>query len=124
MRVEFYECDVCGNLVGKIRDGGGELVCCDQPMRKIIANTTDAAVEKHVPVVKKEDGKLVIEVGAVPHPMTEQHYIEWIAVSGDDGTQRIQLNPGDEPKTIFCDAVGDEVYAYCNLHGLWKTEVK
>ncbi len=124
MKVEFYECEVCGNLVGLIRDGGGELVCCGQPMKKLVANTTDAAVEKHVPIVKREDGKLMIEVGAVAHPMTEQHYIEWIAVSGVDGTKRIQLSPGDEPKTIVCDGEEDEVYAYCNLHGLWKAEVK
>lgn len=125
MKVEFYECKVCGNLVGLIRSGGGQLVCCDQPMVKLEANTTDASVEKHVPVVKKDGSKLIIEVGSAPHPMVAEHYIEWIAVTGPEGTKRFELAPGNEPKAIVCDADGaTDVYAYCNLHGLWKAEVK
>jgi len=125
--VAFYVCEVCGNLVGLIRDGGGELVCCNEPMKKLEANTTDAAQEKHVPVAVRENGKIVVTVGSVAHPMTEAHYIEWIAVVSDEGTERIALQPGDEPKAVFTLAPGDEaiaVYEWCNLHGLWKADVK
>ena len=121
-RVAFYHCEICGNLVGLINDGGGELVCCGQPMTKLEANTVDAAHEKHVPVVTKKDGQIIVEVGEVAHPMTDAHYIQWIALVNDTTTMRVSLNPGDEPKAVFCYDGNGEAYAYCNLHGLWKTE--
>jgi superoxide reductase len=121
--VAFYVCEVCGNMVGLIRDGGGELVCCNEPMKKLEPNTTDAAKEKHVPVAVRENGKIIVTVGSVAHPMTEAHFIEWIAVVSDYGTERIALKPGDEPKAVFCDRADVDVYAFCNLHGLWKSSI-
>jgi superoxide reductase len=122
--IAFFRCEVCGNMVGLIKSGGGQLVCCGKPMLKLEPNTTDAAVEKHVPVAVRKDGKIFVEVGSVAHPMTEQHYIEWIAIVTENGTERISLSPTDEPKAVFCDKENAEVYAYCNLHGLWKADVK
>jgi len=120
MNVTFYRCEICDNIVGLIKNGGGKLVCCGQPMVELSANTTDASGEKHVPIVSKKDGKIIVEVGSVAHPMNEKHYIEWIAVVSAKRTERISLSPTDEPKAIFCDEPNAEVYAYCNLHGLWK----
>jgi superoxide reductase len=122
--VTFLRCETCGNMVGLIKDGGGQLVCCGKPMVKLEPNTIDAAKEKHVPVAVRRDGKIYVEVGFIPHPMTEQHYIEWIAVVSEDGTERISLLPTDQPKAVFCDRQNAEVYAYCNLHGLWKSDIK
>jgi len=122
--VAFFRCKHCGNIVGLIKNGGGTLVCCGETMERLMPNTTDAAVEKHVPVAIRKDGKINVEVGSVAHPMVDVHYIEWIAVVGDEGTERIILSPGDEPKAVFCDKKNAEVYAYCNLHGLWKADVK
>jgi superoxide reductase len=121
--VDFYQCQICGNVVGLIKNGGGELVCCNQPMNKLVANSTDAAKEKHVPVAVRKDGKIYVEVGSVLHPMTEKHYIEWIAVVSDTGTERIPLAFDGEPKAVFVDRPNAKVYAYCNLHGLWKSEI-
>lgn len=121
--VTFFRCNTCGNLVGLIKKGGGQLVCCGKPMEKLEANTTDAATEKHIPVAERKDGKLFVKVGSVAHPMTPEHYIEWIAVTDGHSTQRISLTPSDKPEAVFCDKDNVEVYAYCNLHGLWKAEL-
>lgn len=121
MSVKFYRCEECGNIVELIENGGGELICCGAPMVELKAKTADAANEKHVPVVEKEDGKLVAKVGSVEHPMTDAHYIQWIAAVTATGVHRINLTPSDKPKAVFCDLDVTEVYEYCNLHGLWKT---
>lgn len=121
--ITFFRCEICGNLVCLIKNGGGQLVCCGKPMGKLEANTTDAAVEKHVPVAERKDGKLYVKVGTIEHPMTEAHYIEWIAVTNGTNTQRISLTPSDKPEAIFCDSDKAEIYAYCNLHGLWKATI-
>jgi superoxide reductase len=92
-------------------------------MTKLEANSVDAAQEKHVPAVERKDGKIYVEVGSVEHPMTEQHSIEWIAVVTDKGTERVSLLPGEKPQAIFADKGNAVVYAYCNLHGLWKAEI-
>lgn len=118
--VNFYRCNLCGNLVGLIKNGGGQMICCQKPMEKLVPNTTDASVEKHVPVVTHQDGKLIVNVGSVPHPMTQEHQIEWIAVVTENGTHRLSLAPGDAPVAEFSDIKACEVFAYCNLHGLWK----
>lgn len=121
---KFFRCNVCGNLVGLILEGGGELVCCGQPMELLAANTTDASKEKHVPVASKEGTKLSVEVGSAPHPMVKEHYIQWIAVSQGNRLQIASLSPGQAPAAEF--EIGDGpavVYEYCNLHGLWKTEI-
>lgn len=121
--VVFYRCEVCGNMVALIKNGGGTLVCCGQDMKKLEANSTDAATEKHVPVVVKEDGKIKVTVGSTIHPMLDTHYIEWIALDTGDRLQIAYLKPGMEPKAVFEDAAAGTVYEYCNLHGLWKAEI-
>lgn len=121
--VAFFRCSICGNIVGIVKDGGGRLVCCGKPMEKLVANTTDAAAEKHVPLGEHKDGKLYVKVGSAQHPMTEAHYIEWIAITDGINTQRISLSPADKPEAIFCDRENAEIYAYCNLHGLWKATI-
>lgn len=123
-QVTFYRCEICGNLVELINSGGGELVCCDQPMTELKPNTVDASVEKHVPVATRKDGKLHIQVGSAPHPMIPEHYIEWIAVVTDKVMERVALSPGEEPKVVVTDREDADVYAYCNIHGLWKAEVR
>ena len=123
MALAFYRCDTCGNIVEKIINGGGPLVCCGKPMEEIIPGTTDAAVEKHVPVYEVKDNTVVVTVGEVEHPMLDVHYIEWVSLQTKFGNQRKALKPGDAPKVCFALCEGDEVqavYAYCNLHGLWK----
>ena len=120
--VEFYRCSVCGNMVALIKKGGGTLVCCGKEMVKLEANSTDASQEKHVPVVAKEDGKIKAAVGSVAHPMLPEHFIEWIALVNEDKVVIKYLKPGDEPKAEFCEVASGTVYAYCNLHGLWKAD--
>jgi superoxide reductase len=119
----FYRCEVCGNIVALIKSGGGTLTCCGQAMTKLKANSTDAAREKHVPVTVKEDGKIKVTVGSVAHPMTPEHFIEWIALASEGKLEFVYLKPGMEPKAEFEGARGGMVYAYCNLHGLWKAEI-
>ncbi len=118
-RLEVYKCEACGNIVEILHGGMGKLVCCNRPMELLNENSVDAAVEKHVPV--KEGSS--IKVGSVPHPMTEDHYIEWIENVSEDGNRicRKYLQPGSEPGASFDG--GEEGYArgYCNLHGLWKS---
>jgi len=122
---KFFICKHCGNLVGMILESGVPIICCGEPMIELKANTVDASKEKHVPVVKVDGKTVKVDVGAVPHPMTEQHYIQWVYLQTDAGGQRKSLNPGAEPSVEF--ALGNEkplvVFEYCNLHGLWKTEL-
>lgn len=118
---QIYKCEVCGNIVEVVHPSGGTLVCCGKPMTLLKENTTDAAVEKHVPVIEKIDGGVLVKVGAVEHPMLENHYIEWIEVHTANKVYRKYLKPGDKPEAVF--KLDEEVlYAreYCNLHGLWK----
>ena len=121
----FYICEKCGNLVGAIHESGVPMKCCGQNMTKIEAGVVEASREKHIPVAKVEGDKVIVEVGSVAHPMAEEHSIEWVYLQTDKGGQRKNLNPGEAPKAVF--ALADEkpvaVYAYCNLHGLWKTEL-
>jgi superoxide reductase len=122
-RLEIYKCNVCGNIVEVVHEGAGELVCCGQPMQLMKENTTDAAKEKHVPVITEQDGGIKVTVGSVAHPMEDKHYIEWIQVVLPDGRSYRQfLKPGQSPEAIFA-ALNSSGMAreYCNLHGLWKT---
>ncbi|MDF2537379.1 MAG: desulfoferrodoxin FeS4 iron-binding protein [Herbinix sp.] len=120
--VIFYRCETCGNMVVKIKDGGGTLVCCGEPMTALAANTTDAAHEKHVPVVTSEPGVIKVTVGSVLHPSLPEHYIEWIALVTEDSIQITYLQPGMEPKAEFGGVKSGSVYEYCNLHGLWRAD--
>ena len=120
--VKFYRCEVCGNIVAMVSEGGGTLTCCNQEMTLLDANTTDAATEKHVPVVKKEDGKIKVSVGSVIHPSLPEHYIQWIALATKDQVMITHLEPGMEPKAEFPEVESGTVYEYCNLHGLRKAD--
>ncbi len=120
-RSQIYKCEVCGNIVEMLHTGIGELVCCGQPMKLYKENTTDAAVEKHIPVVSKTENGILAKVGSVAHPMEESHYIEWIEVLSGDKAHRQFLKPGQSPEAMFCIESDDiTVREYCNLHGLWK----
>jgi len=123
--VKFFRCNHCGNLVAKIHDAGVPLVCCGEKMQELVPGSVDAAVEKHLPVVKVEGDTLTVTVGSVDHPMTEEHWIEWVYVLTDKGGQRKEMHPGDKPELTF--ALGGDkpvsVFAYCNLHGLWRTNL-
>ena len=118
---QVYKCSVCGNEVEVVYAGGGTLVCCDKPMDQLAENTTDAAQEKHVPVVQKVDGGIKVTVGEVAHPMDDNHLITWIEVIAGGKAYRQFLNAGDAPEAVF-DVEGDSitVRAFCNLHGLCK----
>lgn len=120
--VTFYRCETCGNMVAVIKDGGGSLVCCGEEMTKLVANTTDASKEKHVPEITREDGKIKATVGSVLHPSLPEHYIEWIALVTDDQVQLTYLQPGMEPRAEFSEVKSGTIYEYCNLHGLWKAD--
>ncbi len=122
-KMEVYKCELCGNIVEVLTAGDGELVCCGKPMVQMTENTVDAAVEKHIPVLEKQAGGWHVNIGSVDHPMTEQHYIEWIELIDGDTVHRQYLKPGDKPGALFAvtaDAVSAR--AYCNLHGLWKSK--
>lgn len=122
---KFYRCKHCGNIVGMIHSSGASVVCCGDVMEELVANTVDTSKEKHVPVVTVVGNTVLVEVGSVTHPMEEQHYIQWIYLQTKNGGQRRCLAPGDAPKASFV-LDNDEVvavYEYCNLHGLWKTEL-
>lgn len=118
---QVYKCQICGNIVEVLHTGIGELVCCGQPMTLQVENTVDAALEKHVPVIEKIDGGVLVKVGAVAHPMTDAHYIEWIEIHTANKIYRKYLNPGDVPEAKFyLDEEVLQAREYCNLHGLWK----
>ena len=123
MEMKFYRCEHCGNIIAMVKNKGVPVMCCGQKMTEIIPGTTEAATEKHIPVFELNGNILSVTVGEVEHPMLEEHYIEWIAVQTASGNQRKILKPGDAPKAKFALVEGDEVlavYAYCNLHSLWK----
>lgn len=123
MKMKFYRCSICGKIIAIVNETNVDTICCGKPMEEIIPNTVDTAKEKHVPVYEIKDNKVFVTVGSVDHPMEDKHYIEWIAVETSSGNQRKALKPGDKPKTCFSLCEEDKViavYAYCNLHGLWK----
>ncbi len=120
---EVYKCSICGNIVEVLTAGGGELVCCGQPMELLEAKTQDQGLEKHVPVIEEGENSILVKVGEVPHPMEAEHWINWIEVITKDGKNyRKFLNPGDQPQAEFClksDEI-ETVREFCNVHGLWK----
>ncbi|MBN1349622.1 desulfoferrodoxin [candidate division KSB1 bacterium] len=118
---QIYKCEICGNIVEVLHTGDGQLVCCGQPMKLLKENTTDAATEKHVPVIGKKGSKVTVTVGSVAHPMVAEHYIEFIELLADGKVYRKFLKPGDKPQAEFeVTASKVEAREYCNLHGLWK----
>ena len=123
MEQRFFVCEVCGNIIAMVKPSGVPVMCCGKKMKEIVPNTTDAAQEKHVPVWSKEGNLVKVQVGSVAHPMIPAHYIEWVSLQTKAGNQRKALAPEQAPEVTFALTDGDEVeavYAYCNLHGLWK----
>ena len=120
-QLEVYKCEICGNIVEVLHGGAGELVCCGEPMQLLTESTADATTEKHVPVREKTEGGLKVAVGSVPHPMEDEHYIEWIEIIVDGKAYRQFLEPGQAPEAVFnVEAEGVVAREYCNVHGLWK----
>ena len=126
MDLKFFKCLHCGNVAVKPFDAGVPLVCCGEKMVELEANSTDAATEKHVPVVTVEGANVHVQVGSVEHPMTEEHLIAFICLVTEKGYQIAHLTAADKPEADFAVAAGDKpvkVYEYCNLHGLWVAEL-
>ena len=118
---EVYKCATCGNIIEILHGGAGALTCCGQPMKLLKEGSTDAAQEKHVPVIEKIDGGYRVSVGSVAHPMEEKHYVEWIELLADGKSCKQFLKPGDKPEAVFLtDTSTVSAREYCNLHGLWK----
>jgi superoxide reductase len=118
---EVYKCNFCGNIVEVLHPGVGELVCCGQPMEKMVEKSQEEGLEKHLPVVESDGQKVTIKIGSIAHPMEEKHFIEWIEIETADRCLRKFLKPGDAPEAEFeLSATDFQVRAYCNIHGLWK----
>lgn len=123
---KFYFCNESNVIIEEIQGNKGDYSCCGKPLKELIANSVDAATEKHVPVVDHSGNTVTVNVGSVSHPMQEEHSIEWVYLQTIKGCQRINLQPNEEPIAKFTINDGDEpiaAYAYCNLHGFWKTEI-
>ena len=125
-RQKFYICKQCGNMLGLIEDRGIPMLCCGEEMTELIPNTQEASVEKHLPSVSVSGDSLCVQIGSTPHPMEEAHHITFVYVETERGGQRKAFHIGEEPSFSFCftDDAPCAVYAYCNLHGLWKTEIQ
>lgn len=119
---DIFKCDICGNIVELLHVGGGELVCCGKPMMLMEEKNADSATEKHVPVIEKKNGGLLVKVGSIPHPMEEKHFIEWIEVIVDGKYCRKFLKPGEAAEAFFpVDGKDVKAREYCNIHGLWRS---
>ena len=126
MEQKFLKCEHCGNIVAVVKETKVPIMCCGQKMSQIIPGSVDASHEKHIPVYEVKDNKVLVTIGSVEHPMVEEHYIDWVYLQTCRGGQRKCLKVGSAPTVSFalCDEEPVAVYAYCNLHGLWKTDVK
>jgi superoxide reductase len=121
-KMEVYKCLRCGIIVEVLKGGPGELTCCDQPMEKLNPKTEDQGLEKHVPIMHRAEGRVIVKVGEVPHPMEDTHHIEWIELIAGDEVFRKHLRPGDEPRAEFITGAKElSARELCNLHGLWIT---
>jgi len=123
----FYICEHCGNMVNMLHDSGVKMICCGEEMKELVPNTTDASVEKHVPVITVNGDEVLVQVGSVPHPMTEEHKIVWIYLQTEKGEQLNCIDTETKPETTFKLRNDDKIiaaFAYCNLHGLWKADHK
>lgn len=124
MDQKFFRCSHCGKIIAIVKESGVPVICCGDVMQEIIPSTTDASVEKHVPVYEIKNNVVCVNVGAIEHPMTEDHYIEWVSIQTTGGNQRKLLNPNEKPYVEFAILDSEEVvsvYAYCNLHSLWRS---
>ena len=121
-REQIFKCTLCGNVIEMVHASTGELICCDKKMELMEEKTADFKIEKHVPIINEDGTCSVVTVGSTPHPMTDEHHIEWIEIINDDYINRKYLKPGDNPKAKFYvhKQPGLRVRSYCNLHGLWK----
>lgn len=125
-RQKFYICKHCGNIIGLINNAGVPLTCCGEKMTELVPNTVDASTEKHIPVVHVNKSILTVDIGTIPHPMTEEHHIAWVYIQTNKGGQRKNLEIGGKPSVTFAlteDEMPELVFAYCNLHGLWMAEI-
>ena len=122
--IKYFKCPICGNVIEVVNGDVSRVRCCGSELTELIANTVDAAVEKHVPVYEVEENEIVVKVGDVIHPIEEKHYITFITLVTEDRVIRKDLKPGDEPVARFPYIPGSTIYEYCNLHGLWKNDVK
>ena len=120
-KLQVYKCEVCGNIIEVLHEGQGELVCCNEPMKLMEEKTAEMATEKHVPVVEKTSDGIKVTVGSVPHPMQDEHLIEWIELLADGKVFRQFLTPGAKPEAVFSIQAGTvSAREHCNVHGLWK----
>lgn len=125
MTQKFYVCPFCGNIIAMVKPSSQKVVCCGKPMKELIPNSVDATQEKHVPVIKRNGTNVTVRVGSSEHPMTSDHSIEWIFLETSKGNQRKCLKPGDKPEACFSVCEEEDIIsamAYCNQHGLWKTD--
>ena len=123
MEQKFLKCEHCGKIIAIVKESGVRVICCGEEMKQIIPGEVEASKEKHIPVYKVEGNKVIVTVGEVEHPMQEEHHIEWVSIQTKFGNQRKALKPNTKPEVCFAICEGDEievVYAYCNLHCLWK----
>lgn len=123
MEQKFYICEHCGNIITKIDDKGVPVMCCGEKMKELVPGTSDASLEKHVPVWAEENGTVRVRIGEAEHPMVPEHYIQWVYLQTNMGGQLRYLKPGEKPEAVFALAAGEKpeaVFAYCNLHSLWK----
>ena len=122
----FYRCPICGNIFGVIENSQAVPVCCGQPMHRMVPGETEGAYEKHLPVIETDGNKVTVHVGSFPHPMTAEHSIRWIYLHTSRGGHRVVLKPDDSPQAVFTlneHEIPLAAYCYCNIHGLWKTEI-
>lgn len=120
---QVYRCSVCGNIVEVVNVGGGTLVCCGQPMELVVEKSSEEGMEKHLPVVSVDGNVVSVKVGSIPHPMVDEHFIQWIECIVGDDCYKKELKPNDLPEASFNidgDLSNIIVRAYCNVHGLWK----
>lgn len=119
---QIWKCEICGNIVELVYSGADSLVCCRQPMKLLEEKTSDIGKEKHVPVIEKQGEKVLVKIGSIPHPMLEEHYIEWIEILADGKVYRKFLKPGENPEAEFCISANHiEARELCNIHGLWTS---
>ena len=126
-RQKFYICRHCGNIIGLIENAGVPVICCGEKMSELVPNTTDAAKEKHVPVIAANGNLVTVKIGEAAHPMTPEHHIAWVYLQTKRGGQRKVLDPAGAPEVTFAltdDDKAEIAYAYCNLHGLWKADAE